>query len=160
MNKHCTLFTKSILCVMQSFLLVAMSVILVMLSINLRFCANRFQSEIYIDPFEQVGTFEESSAFEQIYESDVTDLIRYLAICEQFEKNGVYDVEKSIDLLQYCNRKNVNSDAYTSNGELCYRASDLVNWLEIYGFTYTNDLLYEAFLPTDGVSSHMQSAQD
>lgn len=152
MNKHCTLFTKSILCVMQSFLLVAMSVILVMLSINLRFCANRFQSEIYIDPFEQVGTFEESSAFEQIYESDVTDLIRYLAICEQFEKNGVYDVEKSIDLLQYCNRKNVNSDAYTSNGELCYRASDLVNWLEIYGFTYTNDLLYEAFLPTDGVS--------
>ena len=104
-------------------------------------------------PFEEEKTFEKTGTFSNMFDQDVSYLIYYTAISGQFESDGVYDPDKTVDLLLYCNRKNKQAELIQSNGTLVYKVQDLINWSNIRGFSYGEDgRLEETYLPTDNSS--------
>jgi len=121
---------------------------------------NRNSSDtIIVNPFESDADYVNSRTFRRTFLSDAEMLIRYLAVCKQFETDGEFDVDKEIDLLQYYYRKNPNVNI-SSNGLLTYRVQDLIAWSDSYGFEITDGrLVNEVFLPTDGVSIRVRQEE-
>lgn len=112
-----------------------------------------YQNVVFVNPFEAKQSYEETDAFQSTFLSDANYLIKYLAVCKQFETDGIFDPEKEIDLLEYYFRKNPSLKDISSLGVLEYRVQDLIVWKDSYGFTvYDEEELEEIALPTDGVS--------
>lgn len=108
---------------------------------------------IFVSPFEVDADYTKSEVFCDTFLSDASSLIKYLAVCKQFETNGVFDPNKEVDILEYYFRKNPNAKDISSKGIFSYRVQDLIMWKESYGFTiYDNKMLEEVFMPSDGVS--------
>lgn len=105
----------------------------------------------FINPFDADVKYEETDIFADSFQSDAFSVISYLAVCRQFETDGVFDPDKEVDILSYYGRKdpNVNID---SKGDFVYKVQDLISWATSYGFTtYDDNWLDEMFCPTDGV---------
>ena len=119
---------------------------------------------VVLNPFEEAEEYVSQTAFRHTYLADASSLVRYLAVCKQFETVGEFDegVEtdltshfdagKEVDLLSYYFRKTPSADE-DSQGVLVYRVQDLIAWNDLYGFGTNEDgSIKEVFLPTDGVS--------
>ncbi len=117
--------------------------------------------------------FAKSRAFENLFEEDYHYLIYYLAVCKQFEKDGAFDKNATIDILNYVNRRTIGR-TFDSKGTLVYQVKDLINWAELDGFSSTSDeyeyvshdknkayqvndvQLTEMYLPANGTSIYGQ----
>lgn len=119
---------------------------------------------VVLDPLEQARDVKSLTAFKESFVTDAASLIRYLAVCRQFEtadetelsdvpdKAAHFDADKEVDLISYYFRKmpNVNAD---SDGAFVYRVQDLIAWNDLYGFQVREDgSLEEVFFTTDHIS--------
>ena len=105
----------------------------------------------FINPFESDVKYEETDVFADSFQSDAASLITYLAICWQFETDGVFDPDKEVDVLSFYCRKDPSLNV-DSDGAFVYKVHDLITWMESYGFTtYDDNELGEIFFPSDGV---------
>ena len=59
----------------------------------------------FINPFESDVKYEETDVFADSFQSDAASLITYLAICWQFETDGVFDPATEVDVLSFYCRK-------------------------------------------------------
>lgn len=106
----------------------------------------------FMNPFESEAKYDETDVFEDAFETDASFLISYLAICGQFENEGMFDPNKEVDVFSYYCRKDP-SFKIDSKGAFTYKVQDLITWVEAYGFTSEDGyLLNEIFLPVDGKS--------
>lgn len=124
-----------------------------------------YQSAYYVDLLGDTDEYQKSEVFRYAFEEDIDSIIHYLAICQQFGNGGNFDKDKTIDLLQYVNRKDTSVD-YTSNGALEYKVGDLINWSAVDSFETTDvatpesdsgefyyfSQIRESYLPVDGTS--------
>lgn len=157
--------TKTILVLLQQCLAIAMIVIVVTLMTSMCFATSDGSRDmVYVDFLDQTESFQDSDTFRDLFLSDVHKLSHYLAVCEQVETNGTFDKNKTIDLLQYVNRRDANAKDITSSGRLEYRIGDLINWYEVDGIGYTvsddsegGEVIAEDYLPTDRISIYEKS---
>ncbi|MBO6015473.1 MAG: hypothetical protein J6P60_02665 [Lachnospiraceae bacterium] len=113
-------------------------------------------SLIFVDPLRREDDYTTSDAYRYAFGTDSSRLVKYLAVCRQFESNGEFDKDKEVDILEYYTHKSTDR-RLTSNGLLRYRIQDLINWNNSYGFeTLDDECLREVFLPTDGVSIYLK----
>ena len=125
---------KAILVLLQQGFAVAMIVIL--LTIITGSCIKTADGDrefVNVNFFETEKDFQKSETFRYLFLEDINGLGRYLTICKQFENHGEFDKNKTIDLLQYVNRRELNASEISSNGVLEYRIGDLINWHEVDG---------------------------
>ena len=175
-KKHASDKNKCILMLIQQITAIVMVVILVTLLTQVSVRSDRDHSLVYYNLNEIASdneeSFQESSSFSQMFSEDISALIYYLAICQQFEENGKFDKNRSIDLLSYVQRKWVSPESVTSDGLLNYRIGDLINWEDISGIDvkaageamidedggeyYPEQHVIERYLPTDGVSIYQK----
>lgn len=97
---------------------------------DIRYQYGEYYRNVNISLDETETDFFASGTFNRLFEEDYQDLVCYLAVCKQFEKNGEFDPDATIDLLSYVNRKSVRN-AFDSKGALTYRVRDLVNWDQV-----------------------------
>lgn len=144
---------KAVLVLLENICVLTLAGLLFLGAIGVEIEGNVEGNSVTMYPFEEEKTFEKTGTFSNMFDQDVSYLIYYTAICGQFESNGVYDPDKTVDLLQYCNRKNKQAEQIQSNGTLVYKVQDLINWLYIRGFSYGEDgRLEETYLPVDNIS--------
>ena len=70
--------------------------------------------------------YEQSEYFQTQSVNQATRAIRAAARATKFEKNGVYDPERLVNIRLYA-EKGIISGIHDSEG-LCYRLGDLLNW--------------------------------
>ena len=166
LKKHASVKNKSILILLQQIFAISLVVILLTLMTSICVKSSSGNRMIYIDLLESEDNFQESGTFKQLFSEDINMLVYYLAICQQFESDGAFDKNKTVDLLQYANRKELKANEITSDGALVYPVGDLINWHEVDGLEtksiddindndyYAGELynIVEKYLPVDGVS--------
>ena len=105
-----------------------------------------------MNPFEADMKYNETDVFEEAFQTDAAFLISYLAICWQFETDGMFDPNKEVDVFSFYCRKDP-SIKINSNVAFTYKVQDLITWVESYGFSSEEDYsIEEIFLPIDGIS--------
>ena len=72
--------------------------------------------------------YEQSEYFQTQSVNQATRAIRAVARATKFEKNGVYDPERLVNIRLYA-EKGIISGIHDSEG-LCYRLGDLLNWAQ------------------------------
>lgn len=125
---------KAILVLLQQGFAIAMVVILlIIITGSCIKTADGDREFVNVNFFETEKDFQKSETFRYLFLDDINGLGRYLTICKQFENHGEFDKNKTIDLLQYVNRRELNASEISSNGALEYRIGDLINWHEVDG---------------------------
>ncbi len=96
---------------------------------------------------ERVGEYLLNDMYGRVH-----DAIRFAIIRNQMETNGVFDLNKEINVSEYFNRKEgytLNlSENYFSNA--VYRLEDLIRWQQKGGLVYDNTRAVNEFLTVDG----------
>lgn len=164
-KKHATARNKAVLVLLQQIFAISMCAILITLLVNICIKTNNKDIEfVYVDLMEQEKKFQDSSTFRNLFLTDIDGLAYYLAICQQFESDGNFDKNKTIDLLSYVYRKSDDMIGVNSQGKLQYRVGDLINWSEVDGIEMSThitetdegeenfDYIYEKYLPIDKIS--------
>jgi len=151
---------KAVLVFVQQICVLTMVLILMIVVEGMGIYSKSRQTTFYIDMMDEAETFYESDTFKQMFHGDIDYLVYSLAVCQQFEVDGKFDKNKTIDLLQYVNRKQADASRYSSKGKLEYKVGDLINWRDVERFEYFenydgdiyNESMKEAYLPSDGES--------
>lgn len=104
------------------------------------------QSQYEIDPLQVRGSFVESSVFRELYRQDIDNLIYYLAVLDQMETKGKLDLKKEIDIVGFYYRRYEGYNNVSTNQELVYTLSDLVDMGTGYT-TFDGYLLDEIIFP-------------
>ena len=53
----------------------------------------------FMNPFDSEAKYDETDVFEDAFQTDASFLISYLAICWQFETDGMFDPNKEVDVF-------------------------------------------------------------
>lgn len=151
MKKHCTFGKKSLVIAVEMLSILGIIGIVSFMFTRCIVVTNNMNYSFLINPFED-DAYEDSDSLTEMFASDSADMIYYLALCQQFETDGEFDKEKTIDLLEYYYRKQPGSMKVSSNGQLVYKVQDLINWGNTYGVDIQDGMVEEKYYPVDGES--------
>ncbi len=151
MKKHCTFGKKSLVIAVEMLSILGIIGIVSFMFTRCIVVTNNKNYSFLINPFED-DDYEDSDSLAEMFSSDSADMIYYLALCQQFETDGEFDKEKTIDLLEYYYRKQPGSMKVSSDGQLVYRVQDLINWGNTYGVDIQDGIVEEKYYPADGKS--------
>lgn len=151
MKKHCTFGKKSLVIVMEMLSILGIIGIVSFMFTRCIVVTNNKNFSFLINPFED-DEYEDSDSLAEMFANDSADLIYYLALCQQFETDGEFDKEKTIDLLEYYYRKQPGSMKASSDGQFVYKVQDLINWGNTYGVDIQDGIVEEKYYPVDGKS--------
>lgn len=151
MKKHCTLGKKSLVILIEMLSVLGIVGIVCFMYTRCIIVTDNKNYSFLLNPFEEEN-YEDSDSLAEMFDNDSADMIYYLALCQQFESNGEFDKEKTIDLLEYYYRKQPESMGVSSKGALVYKVQDLINWGNTYGVTVSNGIVDEKYYPIGGNS--------
>lgn len=151
MKKHCTFGKKSLVIAVEMLSILGIIGIVSFMFTRCIVVTNNKNYSFLINPFED-DDYEDSDSLAEMFSSDSADMIYYLALCQQFETDGEFDKEKTIDLLEYYYRKQPGSMKVSSDGQLVYKVQDLINWGNTYGVDIQDGIVEEKYYPADGKS--------
>lgn len=78
-----------------------------------------------VEPLNTTPQFEDSTVFQQIFETAVYDITRLVVIKGQLETNGQFDPTKVVDVTEFANRGN---DIEDSDVTVQFYLEDLIKW--------------------------------
>lgn len=82
----------------------------------------------YVPSFTELSiAYDASSVFNRNFENDFGNIIRFVAIREQLEENGVYNASKKINIGEFYNKSN---DAEYTGPDIYYYLDDLIKWAQ------------------------------
>ena len=159
MKKHCTFGKKSLVILVEMLSVLGIIGIVCFMYTRCIIITDNKNYSFLINPFEEEN-YEDSDSLAEMFDSDSADMIYYLALCQQFETNGEFDKEKTIDLLEYYYRKQPGSLEVSSGGALVYKVQDLINWGNTYGVTVAEGMADQKYYPTGGSSVYDKNLVD
>ena len=127
MKRHCTFGKKTLVIAVEMLSILGIIGIVSFMFTRCIVVTNNKNYSFLINPFED-DDYEDSDSLAEMFASDSADVIYYLALCQQFETDGEFDKEKTIDLLEYYYRKQPGSMKASSGIQLVYKVQDLLNW--------------------------------
>lgn len=151
MKKHCTFGKKSLVIAVEMLSVLGIIGIICFLFTRCIIVTDNKNYSFLINPFED-KEYEESEGLAEMFDSDSADMIYYLALCQQFETNGEFDKEKTIDLVEYYYRKQPESVKVSGKGSFEYKVQDLINWGNTYGVDISDGIVEEKYYPVNGKS--------
>ena len=151
MKRHCTFGKKTLVIAVEMLSILGIIGIASFMFTRCIVVTNNKNYSFLINPFED-DDYEDSDSLAEMFSSDSADMIYYLALCQQFETDGEFDKEKTIDLLEYYYRKQPGSMKVSSDGQLVYKVQDLINWGNTYGVDIQDGIVEEKYYPADGKS--------
>ena len=159
MKKHCTFGKKGLVILVEMLSVLGIIGIVCFMYTRCIIITDNKNYSFLINPFEEEN-YEDSDSLAEMFDSDSADMIYYLALCQQFETNGEFDKEKTIDLLEYYYRKQPGSLEVSSGGALVYKVQDLINWGNTYGVTVAEGMVDQKYYPTGGSSVYDKNLVD
>lgn len=134
----------------------AMAMAFILLMLGMRYVVlHKYYGSYTVSPYESSKDFQETQAFQMIFQRDLMSLSNYMALCSQLETDGEYDPDRKIDIFEYAQRKEKNTSRNADSPKLMYRVGDLIEWTQ-YGIAYySEEGLEEEFTP-----QNMQSIYD
>ena len=116
---------------------------------------------VYIDGYGQRRWLEPSAEnvderMKEYLQNDlygrIHDAIRFAIIRSQMETDGQFDLNKKINVSEYCNRKEGNRIVVNENyfANAVYRLEDLIRWQQKGGLVYDKAHAVNEFLTVDG----------
>lgn len=96
-----------------------------LLSVYMRYETVYGVQSIYVGSDDRQGDYKDSELLEQLLREQAVTILRYGAIREQLETDGVFDPDKVIDVTAFANRYAGVSQAYVTAE---YRLEDLIRW--------------------------------
>ncbi len=101
---------------------------------------------------DNVGEFEDSRIFTDIFRNAINDITRLAVIKGQLETNGYFDGAKVIDVTDFVNRVSQKSDCPVSAG---YQLDELIRWgkygLELQTVTFQSKFDFIAYFGYDSI---------
>lgn len=122
----------------------AMAMALVLALLAQRHVLLHEQYGIYmVSPYEKTGDFQDTKAFQELFQRECMELSHYLALCSQLEENGDYNQDRTVDVFEYVKRKDNGDLQKKEYPKLVYRIGDLIEWGQ-YGIGMrTYELAYD-----------------
>lgn len=151
MKKHCTFLKKSLVIAVEMLAVLGIVGLIWFLTTKCIIVTEDKKTTYGIDPFED-EEFKESYSMSDMFEADSAKIVYYLALCQQFETEGKFDEQKTIDVLEYYYRKKSDSVSVNSEDNLVYKIQDLINWGNSYGVSRNGGAVYEEYHTVDGIS--------
>lgn len=127
-----------------------MSVVLITISIFVIFqCIDTgYDPSSFMDKKE----FLESSTYSDTMEKEVYNLLDYIDDSTSFETNGVYDINRVVDIKEYAKYRRVSGEV--ASDSVGYYLGDLLTWAKKgleYTQTESGTILVEKYLPVDNI---------
>lgn len=88
----------------------------------------------YLNLLSSEKEFEDTDEFADIFQTSVSDIIRYVVVKDQMETEGVFDTNKNIDINRF---GKVFLEEEVQDNPVYYELDDLIKW-GIYGIEFTD----------------------
>ena len=106
-------------------------------------------------------SFVNSGYYTDVFQKTAQELIKYVTLKEQFEKDGVYDEDKTVDVMAYASgrigalKEPEEDDIEEQTGfRSYYRLGDLLKWAAAGYSEDESGILEEEYTPLSGKSLH------
>ena len=105
-------------------------------------------------------SFINSGYYADVFHKTSQEIIKYVTLKEQFEKDGVYDEDKVIDVMSYASGR-IGAAKQGGEGEkeeqgICYRLGDLLKWADNGHTEDERGIINEDYTPLSGKSLHQR----
>ncbi len=133
---------KNIAAVLSQVFAMAMAAILVVLAMRY-IVLHEYYGSYMISPYEEAQDFQDTQTFQMVFQRELMELSHYMALCSQLEEDGKYAPDRKVDVFEYVNRRNTNTENATKYPKLIYRVGDLIEWANYGMACWEQQLFYE-----------------